>query len=125
MRWRRVALALRNLWPHTLLGCVVIVVLAMTHPPAIPCALFLAGGLVLAMMGLTALLIFILMVAVQFRSPNKERFWKKVIDEAGRWAWLYRPLAAIDRGLIAILPFLGPLCWNVVIVAKCPHKTSA
>jgi 2-polyprenyl-3-methyl-5-hydroxy-6-metoxy-1,4-benzoquinol methylase len=74
---------------------------------------------------LTALLIFILMVAVQFRSPNKERFWKKVIDEADRWAWLYRPLAAIDRGLIAILPFLGPLCWNVVIVAKCPHKTSA
>lgn len=69
---------------------------------------------------LTTQLIFILMVAVQFRSPNKERFWKKVIDESASWSWLYRPLAAIDRGLIALLPFLGPLCWNVVIVAKNP-----
>jgi membrane glycosyltransferase len=42
------ALALRNLWPHTLLGCVTIAVLAMTHPAAIPYALFLAAGLALA-----------------------------------------------------------------------------
>ncbi len=68
----------------------------------------------------TALLIFMLMVAVQFRSPNKERFWKKVVDEADQWAWLYRPLAALDRGLLAVLPFLRPLCWNVVIVASRP-----
>ena len=70
---------------------------------------------------LTTQLIFMLMVAAQFRSPNKERFWKKVIDEADTWAWLYRPLAALDRGLIRLLPFLGPLCWNVVIVAKSPR----
>ncbi|HTO02632.1 MAG TPA: class I SAM-dependent methyltransferase, partial [Opitutus sp.] len=70
---------------------------------------------------LTTQLIFILMVVAQFRSPNQERFWKKVIDEADSWAWLYRPLAALDRGLIAVLPFLGPLCWNVVIVAKSPR----
>jgi membrane glycosyltransferase len=42
------ALALRNLWPHTLLGCGTIGVLAMTHPAAIPYALFLAAGLALA-----------------------------------------------------------------------------
>jgi membrane glycosyltransferase len=42
------ALALRNLWPHTLLGCGTIGVLAMTHPAAIPYALFLAGGPALA-----------------------------------------------------------------------------
>jgi membrane glycosyltransferase len=41
-------LALRNLWPHTLLGCGTIGVLAMTHPAAIPYALFLAAGLALA-----------------------------------------------------------------------------
>jgi 2-polyprenyl-3-methyl-5-hydroxy-6-metoxy-1,4-benzoquinol methylase len=70
---------------------------------------------------LTTQLIFILMVAAQFRSPNKERFWKKVIDEADSWAWLYRPLAAVDRVLLTVLPFLGPLCWNVVIVAKSPR----
>jgi membrane glycosyltransferase len=42
------ALALRSLWPHTLLGCGIIGVLAMTHPAAIPYALFLAAGPALA-----------------------------------------------------------------------------
>jgi len=42
------ALALRNLWPHTLLGWGVIGLLAMTHPAAIPYALFLAAGPALA-----------------------------------------------------------------------------
>jgi membrane glycosyltransferase len=41
-------LALRNLWPHTLLGCSTIGALAMTHPAAIPYALFLAAGPALA-----------------------------------------------------------------------------
>ena len=41
-------LALHNLWPHTLLGCAALVGLAMTQPAAIPYALFLAGGLALA-----------------------------------------------------------------------------
>jgi SAM-dependent methyltransferase len=71
---------------------------------------------------LTALLIFIIMAVVQFRSPNQERYWKKVVEEADRWAWLYRPLAALDRGLLKVLPFLGPLCWNVVIVGRHPQK---
>lgn len=71
----------------------------------------------------TTLLIFVLMFAVQFRSPNRERYWKTVVDEAGRWAWLYRPLAAIDRALLAVFPFLRPLCWNVVIVARRPKLT--
>jgi membrane glycosyltransferase len=42
------ALALRNLWPHTLLGCAALSALAMTQPAAIPYMLFLAGGLALA-----------------------------------------------------------------------------
>jgi membrane glycosyltransferase len=41
-------LALRNLWPHTLLGCAALGLLAMTQPAAIPYALFLAGGPALA-----------------------------------------------------------------------------
>jgi membrane glycosyltransferase len=41
-------LALRNLWPHTLLGCGAIGALALTHPSAIPYALFLAAGPALA-----------------------------------------------------------------------------
>jgi membrane glycosyltransferase len=41
-------LALRNLWPHTLLGCATIGILAPTQPGAIPYVLFLAGGPALA-----------------------------------------------------------------------------
>lgn len=41
-------LALHNLWPHTLLGWGAITLLAITHPVAIPYALFLAGGPALA-----------------------------------------------------------------------------
>jgi membrane glycosyltransferase len=37
-------LALRSLWPHTLLGAVVLSVLAMTEPSAILYVIFLAGG---------------------------------------------------------------------------------
>ncbi len=43
--WR---LAARNLWPQTLLGWACIAALAATHPVAIPYALFIAGGLALA-----------------------------------------------------------------------------
>jgi membrane glycosyltransferase len=42
------SLALHNLWPHTLLGCVALGLLAVTQPAAIPYALFLAGGPALA-----------------------------------------------------------------------------
>lgn len=74
---------------------------------------------------LKTLLIFILMAAVQLRSPNKERYWKKVVEEADSWAWLYRPLAALDRGLLAVFPFLRPLCWNVVIIGRRPRRPSS
>ena len=41
-------LAFCNLWPHTLLGGVVLLTLAVTRPEAIPYAFFLAGGPALA-----------------------------------------------------------------------------
>ncbi|HTG02977.1 MAG TPA: glucans biosynthesis glucosyltransferase MdoH, partial [Bradyrhizobium sp.] len=41
-------LALHNLWPHTLLGCAALGLLAVTQPAAIPYALFLAAGPALA-----------------------------------------------------------------------------
>jgi membrane glycosyltransferase len=41
-------LALQNLWPHTLLGCSALGLLAITQPAAIPYALLLAGGPALA-----------------------------------------------------------------------------
>jgi 2-polyprenyl-3-methyl-5-hydroxy-6-metoxy-1,4-benzoquinol methylase len=71
---------------------------------------------------LSTLLIFISMKFVQGRDQNKERYWKKVVEEADAWAWLYWPLEELDRLLLHI-PFLRPLCWNVVIVARGPKPT--
>jgi SAM-dependent methyltransferase len=69
---------------------------------------------------LTTLVIFILMFAVQRRNPNKERFWKKVVDEGDKWKYLYVPLEKLDRALLTVFPFLGWLCWNVVVTAESP-----
>jgi SAM-dependent methyltransferase len=70
---------------------------------------------------LTTLVIFVIMRFFQGRDPNKERYWKKVVEEADQWAWLYRPLEFLDRILYAVFPFLRPLSWNVVIVARKPR----
>lgn len=69
---------------------------------------------------LTTLSIFVHMFLIQLKNPNKLRFWKKVVEEGDSWAWLYEPLAKLDRIILKILPFLGPLCWNVVLVSKGP-----
>ena len=69
---------------------------------------------------LSTLLLFVWMVAVQRRNPNRERFWKKVVDEADKWEGIYRPLEKFDTWALAWLPFLRPLCWNVVIIGRSP-----
>ncbi|MBP6507571.1 MAG: class I SAM-dependent methyltransferase [Opitutaceae bacterium] len=69
---------------------------------------------------LTTLAIFLIMKFIQRRDPNKERYWKKVVEEADHWAGLYRPLELLDKVLL-LLPFLRPLCWNVVIVGRGPQ----
>jgi len=66
------------------------------------------------------LAIFLIMAFVQRRSPNKERYWKKVVEEADAWSWLYTPLETADRFLLAVFPFLKPMCWNVVFIGKRP-----
>ncbi|MDH5630895.1 MAG: class I SAM-dependent methyltransferase [Gammaproteobacteria bacterium] len=67
---------------------------------------------------LTTLIIFVIMALVQKREPNKERYWKIVIDEAEKWKKIYRPLEFLDRILLAIFPPLRLWCWNVVIIAR-------
>ncbi|MCX6907770.1 MAG: class I SAM-dependent methyltransferase [Verrucomicrobia bacterium] len=67
------------------------------------------------------LVVFVIMALVERRDPNRERYWKKVVEESERWAWLYKPLEKLDEFLLAGLPFLRPLCWNVVIVARKPR----
>ena len=66
---------------------------------------------------LSTLFIFCCMAVFQRRDPNKERYWKKVVEEADSWAALYYPLELLDKVLL-LLPFLRPLCWNVVIVGR-------
>lgn len=70
---------------------------------------------------LSTLIIFLLMALVQKRNPNKERFWKVVLQEGNKWQWLYTPLSIFDRILLTLVPPLGWLCWNVVVIAKNPR----
>lgn len=67
---------------------------------------------------LTTLIIFLLMVLVQRRNLNKERFWKVVVQEGEKWRWIYSPLEKLDNLLMLIFPPLRLLCWNVVLVAS-------
>lgn len=74
---------------------------------------------------LTSLLIFILMAVLQRKNPNKVRYWKAVVDDSDKWAWLFKPLSFVDSVLLKLFPPLGWLCWNVVVVAKNPLKVPA
>jgi len=65
--------------------------------------------------------IFIGMFVLQWRHPGKERYWKKVIEEADRWGPIYRPLEFVDRITLRCLPFLGWLCWNIVLICRSPR----
>lgn len=67
---------------------------------------------------LSSLLIFVFMALVQRRDPNKERYWKSVIKESGKWAPFYRPLAFFDTLVLFLIPPLRLLCWNVVVFSK-------
>lgn len=71
----------------------------------------------------STLLVFLWMVFIQRRNPNQVRLWKRVIDDADRLAWLYRPLERLDAVLLRWIPFLRPLCWNVVIVGRQPSRS--
>jgi len=72
---------------------------------------------------LSTLIIFLIMFVAQRRNPNKERFWKKVVEEGERWKWLYNPLEKLDRFLLSAFPILGYLAWNIVVFAKNPKKS--
>jgi SAM-dependent methyltransferase len=67
---------------------------------------------------LASLAIFLVMAVIQRRDPNRERYWKVILDEADRWRPLYIPLERLDRALLAFFPPLRLLCWNVVVIAS-------
>jgi SAM-dependent methyltransferase len=67
---------------------------------------------------MTTLAIFLWFYAVERADPNRERYWKKIIVEAERYAKPFAVLDAIDRTLLAVCPPLGRLCRMTVLVVE-------
>ncbi|MFC1699958.1 class I SAM-dependent methyltransferase [Candidatus Omnitrophota bacterium] len=66
---------------------------------------------------LITLWIFVKFYFVDRINPNKERFWKKSIEEHKKLENLYDRLERVDNFILAACPFLKIFCWNVVIFA--------
>lgn len=67
---------------------------------------------------LSTLLIFTKFYFIDRIHPNEDRYWKRIIaHEPELRAW-YKPLAALDRIVLSIVPILGWWCWNIAIVAR-------
>jgi hypothetical protein len=64
------------------------------------------------------LAIFLWFYAVERADPNRERYWKKIIVEADRYARAFAVLNGIDRTLLAICPPLGRMCRMTVMVVE-------
>ncbi len=62
-----------------------------------------------------SLYIFIHFFLVKRWHPGKVRYWKKVIEVGDDFSGIFRFLQKIDHFLMKYVPFLRPLCWNVVI----------
>jgi SAM-dependent methyltransferase len=67
---------------------------------------------------LSALLVFVKFYLVDGIHPSADRYWKRILTHERDLRWLYRPLAALDRMLLAVLPVLGWWCWNIGIVVR-------
>ena len=66
---------------------------------------------------LTTLLIFVKFFVIDRVHPNEDRYWKRILTRERELRAWYRPLAAVDRVLLALFPFLRWWCWNIAIVA--------
>jgi ubiquinone/menaquinone biosynthesis C-methylase UbiE len=62
------------------------------------------------------LLIFVWFFLVERVDPNKERYWKKIIDDSSRIAKPFSILMKIDQKVVKMIPRLGRFYWNTVIV---------
>jgi len=62
--------------------------------------------------------LFIKFYLVNRVSPNKERYWKKIIDEHKKVEHTYDLLEKLDKVVLKIIPFLRRYCWNIVIIAR-------
>jgi len=64
-----------------------------------------------------SLLVFIYFFLIERANPSKVRYWKKVIEDSERLEWFFLPLKRLDDTTLKVFPWLGCLCWNMVITA--------
>lgn len=67
---------------------------------------------------LTALLIFLKFYVIDRVHPNQDRYWKRIITRQRELRPWYRPLAALDRVILAVCPPLQWWCWNIAVVVQ-------
>src|SRR3972149_1515875 len=67
---------------------------------------------------LFTLLIFLWFYFVESADPNKERYWKKIINDADRIKGPYRIFEVFDNFLFKAFPYLRKFSWNTVLVYK-------
>lgn len=62
------------------------------------------------------LFIFVWFFLIEGTSPNAERYWKKIINEAERVGKGFLVLNFLDKIFLGLLPVLKKYCWNTVLV---------
>ena len=62
--------------------------------------------------------IFLRFFLIERVSPNRQRYWKKIITEHRRLEPIYRRWARLDEWVLRALPFLKRYCWNVAVVCE-------
>lgn len=62
--------------------------------------------------------IFIRFYLIEKVDPNKEKYWKKIIEEHKRLRKIYSPLEKMDNAFLKAFPFMRRYCWNLVVVAR-------
>lgn len=65
---------------------------------------------------LFTLLIFVWFYLIEGVSPNRERYWKKIINDSHRISKPFLFLRSIDQKLLNLVPGLGRFYWNTVII---------
>ena len=65
---------------------------------------------------LSTLWIFLKFYFIEKVDPNKERYWKKIINEEIRLRSIYRRLEKLDH-LLKKIPLMKRLAWNIAIIA--------
>jgi 2-polyprenyl-3-methyl-5-hydroxy-6-metoxy-1,4-benzoquinol methylase len=66
---------------------------------------------------LSSLMVFI-WYAVRGISPNKERYWKRIVDKDHEISGFLKFSQKLDNTLFKMIPFLNLLAWNVVVRAE-------